>query len=523
MHGMRGEDGKSPRVSASGTWEVWDGSTWVDTGIAAGTGETALPAVNVKAGGAKGDGVTDDTAAIQAAIDALPAGGTLYFPTGVYRVRNLALKSHMTVCGDGFGSVIQLLDGLTGTNYQNCLTVNDVTDVTIRSLKLDGRRATQTSTGTAQDQRLNGIHVKGASDVRIENVWLYNNGYHGIHGISCERVSVRGCLSTDNGFRPIHFHTGCADILIADNAAKNNGLGVSGGSGNLYDGIFVFDIQRCVIANNTVYCNREGGISAAGNGGQATGATSDLTIVGNTIMCAAKTAPDTGLGSGNIGSAGMYLAMAGLHSFTISGNSVSGGYYGIYLLGTSAAVGGDGVISDNAIDNCVYGVATQLNIENVSISGNTIRNCDNVAVLIARSRNVKVTNNIISADSDIEDAELKSGAVTIQAADDCVFTENLINANNKWRYGFRVYDARSGYLGTGNIFGGNFINGAAVSAFLFQTEGNVQRSNWIDGVNDTPIPDGLPVVTEQDNGKFLRVVSGAWAAQALTDVSEVGA
>lgn len=44
MHGMCGEDGKSPRVSASGTWEVWDGSTWVDTGIAAGVDETTIAA-----------------------------------------------------------------------------------------------------------------------------------------------------------------------------------------------------------------------------------------------------------------------------------------------------------------------------------------------------------------------------------------------------------------------------------------------------------------------------------------------
>ena len=33
----------------------------------------------------------------------------------------------------------------------------------------------------------------------------------------------------------------------------------------------------------------------------------------------------------------------------------------------------------------------------------------------------------------------------------------------------------------------------------------------------------LPEVGAADNGKFLRVVSGAWAAQALTNVAEVGA
>lgn len=33
----------------------------------------------------------------------------------------------------------------------------------------------------------------------------------------------------------------------------------------------------------------------------------------------------------------------------------------------------------------------------------------------------------------------------------------------------------------------------------------------------------LPIVSDTDNGKFLRVVDGVWAAASLTDVSEVGA
>jgi len=50
-------------------------------------GGTPVPgSADVRAFGAAGDGVTDDTAALQAAVDALPEGGTLLLPFGRYRV-----------------------------------------------------------------------------------------------------------------------------------------------------------------------------------------------------------------------------------------------------------------------------------------------------------------------------------------------------------------------------------------------------------------------------------------------------
>ncbi len=52
-------------------------------------------ALDVRAFGAVGDGETEDTAAIQAAISFLPEGGRLWFPPGTYRTMPLALKSHI--------------------------------------------------------------------------------------------------------------------------------------------------------------------------------------------------------------------------------------------------------------------------------------------------------------------------------------------------------------------------------------------------------------------------------------------
>ncbi|MBQ4382814.1 MAG: glycoside hydrolase family 28 protein [Oscillospiraceae bacterium] len=54
-------------------------------------------AIDVRSFGAVGDGVTDDTAAIQAAVNFLPRGGRLCFPKGDYLTYPLALKSHITL------------------------------------------------------------------------------------------------------------------------------------------------------------------------------------------------------------------------------------------------------------------------------------------------------------------------------------------------------------------------------------------------------------------------------------------
>lgn len=61
------------------------------------TTKTIAAGVNVKDFGAVGDGVTDDTAAVQTAIHFLPEGGLLRFPAGSYRTGPLALKSHITL------------------------------------------------------------------------------------------------------------------------------------------------------------------------------------------------------------------------------------------------------------------------------------------------------------------------------------------------------------------------------------------------------------------------------------------
>ncbi len=53
--------------------------------------------LNVRDFGAKGDGLTDDTLCIQAAIMACPPKSRVLIPRGTYRIKNIFLKSHIRV------------------------------------------------------------------------------------------------------------------------------------------------------------------------------------------------------------------------------------------------------------------------------------------------------------------------------------------------------------------------------------------------------------------------------------------
>ncbi len=70
----------------------------VRVSIAAGQSSAAVRAGNVRDYGARGDGATDDTKAVQTAIDACSAKGEkLVFPAGTYLTGTVYLRSHTAI------------------------------------------------------------------------------------------------------------------------------------------------------------------------------------------------------------------------------------------------------------------------------------------------------------------------------------------------------------------------------------------------------------------------------------------
>lgn len=154
--------------------------------------------VNVKLYGAKGDGVTDDTAAIQAALDQVNStsgGSTVHFPRGDYLVGNLSLsgKKGLKLTGDA-GSVYSVIK-VTGK-----ITCNNVGDFTASGLMFVGN--------------VFSFSTRGLTGSPTANNWLFDMVDN------CADWNVSGCkfYGFDSVFRPNAGATnGSYIIKIRDN------------------------------------------------------------------------------------------------------------------------------------------------------------------------------------------------------------------------------------------------------------------------------------------------------------------
>lgn len=94
--------------------------------------------VNVKDFGAVGDGVADDSVAVQTASDEAN-GKVLFFPKGVYRVADINLPSDVYVFGD-VGSVIKLIDMFPDNKYtkKSAFNASGANSIKLENLVFDG-------------------------------------------------------------------------------------------------------------------------------------------------------------------------------------------------------------------------------------------------------------------------------------------------------------------------------------------------------------------------------------------------
>lgn len=228
--------------------------------------------VDIRDHGAAIDGVTDDTEAIQRALQSADDGDTLYFPPGRTLVSMegdqwnaaIALSSHeipdnLTLRGAGTDSVIQLADDQHEIHSVIRLVGNEsFDDLTIANLHIDGNRSAQTGRGGHGVLLYNEGGAVTPADVTLTNLWVAGSSQSGItvyrggvlvnnctvrhcntHGINIgngagwdeglPRVVISNCFCAQNGKSgpAATYGVNCSggNVLVEDSVMANNGQG----------------------------------------------------------------------------------------------------------------------------------------------------------------------------------------------------------------------------------------------------------------------------------------------------------
>jgi polygalacturonase len=178
--------------------------------------------VNVKDKGAKGDGRTDDTAAIQAAIDQVGGtGGTVLVPGGTYMIegvdkkQRLSLKSDMTLRLDK-NAVLKVIPN--DSRKYSILSISDASNVTVVGGALEGDRTEHQ--GKAGEGGM-GIRInRGAKDVTVSGVTsrkMWGDGFY-VEGAN----NMKFCAVTaDNNRRQGLSIVEADGVLVTDSVFQN--------------------------------------------------------------------------------------------------------------------------------------------------------------------------------------------------------------------------------------------------------------------------------------------------------------
>jgi polygalacturonase len=199
-----------PAGLADGIYDVWIhnglGGHYGWSGPLALTINAGMPwtaqTFNVKQYGAQGDGVTDDEAAIEAAVQAAGQNpwSTLYFPTGTYMVsRGFYLPSKVRWLGDGATKTYLKAnaDFVKPASYDSrryCLIygMGGTNNVTIQGLTIDAN-------GNMNGYLTTPVYMRGNTDVRFLNATINAKGYNTADFHASYRVAFRNCAIIGGG------------------------------------------------------------------------------------------------------------------------------------------------------------------------------------------------------------------------------------------------------------------------------------------------------------------------------------
>lgn len=414
--------------------------------------------------GAAGDGETDDTNALQHAVD--QGDGLIELPRGTYRITRpivIDLERHgwLGIAGAqgtarivmaGPGPALRLAGHHTGTASPP--TVPPVVWQRERMPQLSGFEI------VGEHPEADGIELFQTMQVTLGGL-LIRNVRHGVHLVERNRnVLIHGCHIYDNSgigiyFEECNIHQG---VIASNHISYCRQAGIKSLGG---------DLHNVHITGNDIEYNYEEGVAGAADiwFESAGGISSEVTIASNTIQ--AVPSP----GGTNVRIIGSPTdPPVGAPLFAISGNVIGSQETNIEL----ALVNRVAVTGNTIYDGKVVSVAVR-DSRNVTFSGNTFgwdapgRVMTN-GVLLERCQNVAFTGQVLEGDRLGEDA---GGAVTIRSCERVNVSACQIHA--PLHCGVSLSDSRLCQVSGNTVIGGE---GTSMRAAIEVTGG---RHNLVQG------------------------------------------
>jgi len=382
---------------------------------------------NVRDFGAKGDGTTNDRAAIQAAIDALPdSGGVVFVPlsNSVYLIdATLYLPSHTSIIGSGEGATLKMSGAVTRTMIENADTTAGNTGIVIENLSLDGGKAYASYS-----------EPDSADVVSFKNI---------------SKSTIRGCFIAGADKDAIAVRNGSTDVEISGNTLWANGEEGITASG--------LTTRRIIISNNKIAGQPIGylfgGLIPSGVLCKA----SEVTIYGN-VITAGGAAIDVNIEGGDT-----------LRNIIISDN--------LFLRCNQTTVhlqeGYNTTVSGNSFVECagrgVYTSSVSVQSQNITITGNSFYDQTDNAINAASGDHYVISDNLVYA--------CDTTAIRV-AGDFCTVTGNKVYGAN----GYGIHLESSHYSSvTGNVVSqtnghGIYSEGASGGEYITIANNTIQKA-----------------------------------------------
>ncbi len=426
--------------------------------------------VSVTDYGAAGDGVTDDTAAFQRAIDAAPAGGTLQIPAGTYLLGQIRVTKPLEIAGVGTESLLTLRDGANRT----LLAIDDTQNVTVRDLAIDGNLEGQTSGYP------HGIQFSSTTDSSVTRVDIRNCEKSAISVYDgSDRVSVTDSRF-DNNENDVEIHSSAYNYCAGNYAtntqyeswvsyeqvggpgkAHHNTI-VNNTSVGAYAGINIERSHDDLVQGNVIE-NAQWGIMVQGRDSTFS---YNATIVDN-VLVGGPNSVRWGITAENPS-----------HSNTIARNSVTG------WIGTPLNIESeDSVFEENVIDSPK---AVPVKTSNVIVRNNTFTGSAEAGVLFT----TEATDIVFEGNTVTGAAE--EGVLVLEQVERLAFIRNTITGNGTSAPGTLDGLYSVGRWMSSAFIGNTITNGAAPTQKRPVTipDGSTLAAadNVLDGLSDPTLP-----------------------------------